>query len=174
QQRLWFLHRLEPGSVEYNVPVFVRFDGGADLGALRAALAALVARHEVLRTRLVADEGGTPWQVVDPAGEVPVRVVDLRGEADPMPAAERVVVEELARPFDMAAEWLIRATVVRLSPGETALMLMLHHVASDEWSAAILRRELLALYAGETLAPLPVQYADFAVWQRQWLTGDVL
>ncbi|MFC4047939.1 amino acid adenylation domain-containing protein, partial [Dactylosporangium siamense] len=160
QQRLWFLHRFEPGSVEYNMPMAVRLPGDVDREALAAALTALVARHEVLRTRLVAGEDGVPYQVVDPAPE----------------RFDLPVVGELGPevPFDLAAGPLFRASLLRVASGECALVLEMHHVVGDEWSAGVLRRELRALYAGEVLAPLPVQYADFAVWQRQWLSGEVL
>ncbi|MFC4047951.1 amino acid adenylation domain-containing protein, partial [Dactylosporangium siamense] len=157
QQRLWFLHRLEPGSVEYNMPMAVRLPGDVDREALIAALTALVARHEVLRTRLVAGEDGVPYQVVDPAPER----FDL-------PVVDGIGPEE---PFDLAAGPLFRASWLR---DEQLLVLAMHHVVGDEWSAGVLQRELRALYAGEVLAPLPVQYADFAVWQRQWLSGEVL
>ncbi|MFC4048008.1 condensation domain-containing protein, partial [Dactylosporangium siamense] len=160
QQRLWFLHRLEPGSVEYNAPMTIALEGELDVAALSAALAALVARHEVLRTRLVADEHGVPWQVIDPAPE----------------RFDLPVVDELGPqvPFDLAAGPLFRASLLRVSADEHVLALSMHHVVGDEWSAPILRRELETLYAGAALPPMPVQYADFAVWQRQWLTGDVL
>ncbi|MFC4047980.1 condensation domain-containing protein, partial [Dactylosporangium siamense] len=173
QQRLWFLAELEPDSAEYNMPAAVHLRGELDVAALAAALTALVARHEVLRTRLVPDADGVPWQVVDPAGAFPLEVVDLSGAADPILAAEERIAADAAMPFDLSAG-AIRAALYRLGPDDHVLGLCMHHVVSDEWSAGILRRELNALYAGDALPPLPVQYADFAVWQRQWLTGEVL
>ncbi|MFD2685535.1 amino acid adenylation domain-containing protein [Streptomyces phyllanthi] len=180
QERLWFMDRLEPGSVEYNVPSPMWFDGPVDVAALGAALGALVARHEVLRTRLVAGPDGMAYQVIDPPGRVPLPVADMSGVADPMAAARRLVAVDAAAPFDLAAGPLLRACLIRLADTGHLLALSMHHAVSDEWSGRILWRELSALYrasrAGEPdpLPPLGVQYADFAVWQRSWLTGDVL
>ncbi|WP_345143681.1 amino acid adenylation domain-containing protein, partial [Dactylosporangium darangshiense] len=175
QQRLWFLAQLEPDSVEYNTPTAVHFEGPVDVPALRAALGGLVARHEVLRTRLVAGEDGVPYQVIDPAPEpFDLPIVDLTGEADPATAAAEWLDADAAVPFDLAAGPLFRATLLRLADDEHVLALATHHVVGDEWSAGILQRELEALYAGADLPALPVQYADFAVWQRGWLSGDVL
>ncbi|WP_203854785.1 non-ribosomal peptide synthetase, partial [Dactylosporangium siamense] len=169
QQRLWFLHRLEPDSPEYNEPLVLRIGGILDVDALRGALGALVRRHEVLRTRLLADDEGRPYQVVDEPGGVELVVEDCSAAA-----AEAWVAADAVRPFDLAAGPLLRARLLRLGPADHVLSLCSHHVVSDEWSVALLRRELEALYSGVELAPLPVQYADFAVWQRQWLTGPVL
>ncbi|MEU7876514.1 amino acid adenylation domain-containing protein, partial [Dactylosporangium sp. NPDC049140] len=174
QQRLWFLAQLEPDSIEYHTPVALRLPGELDATALQAALGGLVARHEVLRTRLVADSDGVPRQVVDPATAFDLPFVDLSGAADPVAAAEAWLAADRRVAFDMAAGPLFRATLLRIRADEHVLAIAKHHVVSDEWSADILRRELAALYAGAELDPLPVQYADFAVWQRQWLTGEVL
>ncbi|MEU8527604.1 amino acid adenylation domain-containing protein [Streptomyces sp. NPDC048629] len=180
QQRLWFLDQLEPGSTEYNMSTRLRLTGHVDLTALRAALDAVVARHEVLRTRLVAGADGVAHQVIDPPAAMPLPVLDLSGSADPQDAAARLVAEIGTTPFDLANGPLIRATFIRLGDDEHVLALVMHHVVSDEWSDRILRRELLALYeafrAGEPdpLPPLAFQYADVVAWQRQWLTGDVL
>ncbi|MFD2691964.1 condensation domain-containing protein, partial [Streptomyces phyllanthi] len=151
-----------------------------DVAALGAALGALVARHEVLRTRLVAGPDGVAYQVIDPPGPVPLPVVDVSGVAEPMAAASCLVEADAAEPFDLAAGPLVRACLVRAGLDRCVLVLSMHHVVSDEWSERIFWRELSALYralrAGEPdpLPPLGVQYADFAVWQRSWLTGDVL
>ncbi|MFD3658811.1 amino acid adenylation domain-containing protein, partial [Streptomyces sp. NPDC058620] len=180
QQRLWFLDQLEPGSVDYNMSTRLRFTGDIDLLALGVALDALVARHEVLRTRLVAGADGVAQQVIDPAAAVPLPVVDVSDSADPRDAADRLIGEDGLTPFDLANGPLVRATLLRLAPDDHTLTLAMHHVVFDEWSDRILRRELSELYeafrAGEPdpLPSLPVQYADVAAWQRQWLTGDVL
>ncbi|MFJ2264726.1 amino acid adenylation domain-containing protein [Streptomyces sp. NPDC087844] len=180
QQRLWFLNQLEPDSLEYNVPLLVRFSGDLDVEALAAALSGVLARHEVLRTRLVADMDGVVHQVIDPPTPLPLSATDVSGYTDPVTAAREQVEAEVMTPFDLAAGPLIRATLIRVAPDEHVLTLAIHHVAFDEWSVRILRRELSALYeafrSGEPdpLPSLPVQYADFAVWQREWLTGDVL
>ncbi|MFF0524662.1 non-ribosomal peptide synthase/polyketide synthase [Actinomadura nitritigenes] len=180
QQRLWFLDRLEPGSVEYNVPMPLRLPAAVDVGALTAALSALVERHEVLRTRLVAGEDGVPFQAIDPPSPFWLPVVDVSAASDPREAAGLLVGADAVEPFDLAAGPLIRACLVRVAGDEHVLVLSLHHVVSDEWSAGIFRRELAALYEAfrrgepDPLPALPVQYADFAVWQRRWLTGEVL
>ncbi|WP_345144491.1 amino acid adenylation domain-containing protein, partial [Dactylosporangium darangshiense] len=175
QQRLWFLAQLEPDSVEYNMPAAIPLEGDLDVEALAAALAGLVARHEVLRTRLVAGVDGVPYQVIDPAPErFELPVVDVSGESDPAAAADAWLAADRAVPFDLAAGPLFRATLVRVAAGEHVLALAMHHVVGDEWSGGILQDELATLYAGSALPALPVQYADFAVWQRRWLSGEVL
>jgi hypothetical protein len=180
QQRLWFLDQMEPGSVEYNEPIPVRLGGALDVRALGAALGAIVARHEVLRTRLVAGRDGVPYQVIDPPAAFPLPVADVSGAVHPVAMARELVAADAAEAFGLATGPLIRGCLIRLAAGEDVLTLSAHHVVFDEWSAGILRRELAALYeafcAGEAdpLPPLPVQYADFAVWQRGWLTGAVL
>ncbi|MFC4048030.1 condensation domain-containing protein, partial [Dactylosporangium siamense] len=129
QQRLWFLQQLEPGSVEYNTPMTVPLDGDLDVDALAGALGALVARHEVLRTRLVADADGVPWQVIDPASRFDLPVVEV--------AAEDVgawLAADAAVPFDLAAGPLFRATLLRVAADRHVLAIAKHHVISDEWS----------------------------------------
>ena len=180
QQRLWFVDQLEPGSVEYNVPVPLRLPGPVDVRALGAALAAVIRRHEVLRTRLAAGADGEPFQLIDPAARFPLPVADVSGAADPSRAAEVLVAADAVAPFDLAAGPVIRACLVRLAGDFHMLVLSVHHVVFDERSGRIFERELAALYpafhAGQPdpLPPLGMQYADFAVWQRAWLTGDVL
>ncbi|MFD3658960.1 condensation domain-containing protein, partial [Streptomyces sp. NPDC058620] len=180
QQRLWFLDQLEPGSTEYNMSTRLRLPGDVDLAALGAALDAIVVRHEVLRTRLVAGPDGVAHQVIDPPAPMPLPVLDLSGSMDPQAAANDMVTKDALTPFDLANGPLLRATLVRLAPDEHVLSLVIHHVVFDEWSDRVFQRELSALYeafqAGEPnpLPPLTFQYADVVAWQRQWLTGDVL
>ncbi|MGW2100130.1 amino acid adenylation domain-containing protein [Streptomyces olivaceoviridis] len=183
QQRLWFLDQLEPGRAEYAVPFALRVDGPLDTAALDAALTRMLARHEILRTRFVADEDGEPAQVVDPPAPVRTAVHDLRHIADPaerQEAARRFARAEAARPFDLAAGPLLRAHLVRLADEEAHLLLTVHHIACDGWSEPLMARELREGYRAATTGTppqdteLPVQYADFAVWQRQRLTGEVL
>ncbi|MET8505487.1 amino acid adenylation domain-containing protein [Streptomyces sp. NPDC004787] len=181
QRRLWFLDQLEPGSAEYVIPFGFALDGALDLAALETAFSGLVARHEVLRTRFVTGADEEPVQVVGEPWEVRSELVDLRHIADP---AER---ETLARvtldskacvPFDLTAGRLLRVTVVRLAEDRHLLLVALHHIVADGWSVSVLTEELRELYAaaleGRTpeLAELPVQYADFALWQHQWLTPE--
>ncbi|MEV6868841.1 amino acid adenylation domain-containing protein, partial [Streptosporangium subroseum] len=179
QQRLWFLDQLEPGSPEYNVPVALRLAGPLDVAALSTALDAIVERHEVLRTRLVAVDG-VGMQVVDPASGFGLDVVDLDGEPDAVARAEALVAADARAPFDLATGPLFRGRLIRIGVDDHLLSMVTHHVVSDEWSTGVLRGELTALYdafrRGEPspLPPLAVQYADFAVWQRDWLRGKVL
>jgi amino acid adenylation domain-containing protein len=181
QQRLWFIHQLAPGSAAYNMPHPLRMRGPLDPGALARALDALAARHESLRT-VFAVVDGEPVQVVREAAPVALPTADLSG----LPAAareaetRRLVGEETLRPFDLARGPLLRALLVRAGAEEHALLFTLHHVVADGWSLGVLTREVSALYdafsRGEEprLPPLPIQFGDFAAWQRAWLSGEAL
>ncbi|HEX7240168.1 MAG TPA: amino acid adenylation domain-containing protein, partial [Longimicrobiaceae bacterium] len=181
QQRLWVVDRIEPDSPAYNMPFPLRLRGGLELPVLRASLDALVERHESLRTTF-PEEGGRPVQVVHPAAPVPLPMVDLRGlpEEARQPEAKRLSGAEAMRPFDLARGPVLRSTLVCLDEEDHVLLFTLHHIVSDGWSMQVLVREVSVLYAafsrGEEprLPALPVQYADFAVWQREWLSGEVL
>jgi amino acid adenylation domain-containing protein/non-ribosomal peptide synthase protein (TIGR01720 family) len=177
QQRLWFLDEFEPGSVEYSSSCGLVLSGELNVDALRAALRALVARHESLRTTFDSVDG-RGVQVVHPPFDVPVPLVDLTG---PAPAElDRVLRAELARPFDLRSLPLVRALLVRLDEHEHRLLLNMHHIVTDGWSMGLITGELGELYAAELrgeateLPPLPVRYTDFAVWQRDRLSGDAL
>ncbi|HEY0019307.1 MAG TPA: amino acid adenylation domain-containing protein [Longimicrobium sp.] len=175
QRRLWFLERMEPGTATYNIPAALRLEGELDVDALHRALAEIVRRHQGLRTTF-ADAGGEPVQRVSPAAGIPLPVIDAADEAE----ARRRVMEEAARPFDLEHGPLFRAHLFRVSPHDHVLLLSMHHVVSDGWSSGVLLRELTALYdafsrgAPSPLAELPVQYADYAAWQRAYLAGGVL
>ncbi len=175
QQRLWFLDQLQPGSAAYNLPAALRLHGRLDAAALRKSLSEVVRRHESLRT-VFGGTGEEPVQVIREAAGVALPVTDLR--VLPVEAREREILrlaaEEAARPFDLAAGPLLRSSLVRLDEEEWALLFTLHHVVSDGWSMEVLVREVSALYEGSRLPALPVQYADYAVWQRGWLSGEVL
>ncbi|HEX3529301.1 MAG TPA: amino acid adenylation domain-containing protein, partial [Thermoanaerobaculia bacterium] len=181
QQPLWFLDQLAPGSPAYNIPTGVRLLGSLDIAALAASLGEIVRRHEVLRTRFRA-VNGQPVQIVAPAERIVLPLADLTGLPAAVRDAEvhRLAGAEAARPFDLAAGPLLRAVLLRLGAAEHAALFTLHHIVSDAWSSGVLLRELGALYracaAGEPspLPSLPMQYADFARWQRAWLTGGVL
>ncbi|MFE9116183.1 amino acid adenylation domain-containing protein [Streptomyces sp. NPDC007172] len=173
QQRLWFLHEYEPGGVEYNSPLALRLTGALDAGAAEDALRALVARHEALRTTFdVVDGHGRQW--VHDAAPVPVRYLDLstRPVSERDRELDRLLRAYAARPFDLRRGPLLRVVLVRLSEREHVLLLDMHHIIIDGWSKDVLAREFCALYEQATtgtaanLAPLPVQYADYAVWQR--------
>ncbi|MET0396582.1 MAG: amino acid adenylation domain-containing protein, partial [Longimicrobiaceae bacterium] len=181
QERLWFIDRLEPGSAVYSIPMAWRLGGALDAAALRRALGEIVRRHEALRT-VFADVDGSPVQVIVPFGGFAVPVEDLSGlgEADREAALGRRAGHEARRAFDLAAGPLFRAALLRLGAGDHVLLLSMHHIVSDGWSMGVLFRELSALYAayregGESpLAEPGVQYADYAVWQREQLAGEAL
>jgi amino acid adenylation domain-containing protein len=170
QQRLWFLDRLEPGSAFYNIPRALRLEGDLNPAALGGAFQALVDRHESLRTTFA--EG--PIQVVAPARRHELTVVDLSGLPSREEEVRRLAAEEAVRPFDLERGPLLRTVLIRQSFREHVLLLTLHHIVSDAWSAGVLLREMAALFAGEPLSRLPVQVADVAVWQRQRLQGEEL
>ncbi|MFJ6462105.1 amino acid adenylation domain-containing protein [Streptomyces sp. NPDC091387] len=183
QRRLWFLDQLEPGRAEYLIPMGLRISGQLDVPALEASLSELVARHEVLRTRFVTDGDGTPGQIVDEPRPLPLAVHDLRSVTDAGAREEAAIAfvdTEGFRPVDLATGPMVRALLVRLDEEDHLLSLTIHHIAFDGWSAGVLSRELTTLYTERVtgvaagLPEPPLQYADFAVWQRTWLTGDVL
>ncbi|WP_182880432.1 non-ribosomal peptide synthase/polyketide synthase [Microbispora sp. H10949] len=181
QQRLWFLHEFEPDGTEYVTFAGFRLDGELDREALRAALGVLVARHESLRTTF-GQEDGHGVQTVHPPYEVETPVHDLSGLPGPERDAEseRLLAAERARPFDLRHGPLMRATLIRLAPTRHVLALALHHIVTDGWSMGVLAEELGVAYAAlaagrePELAELPVQYGDFAVWQRERMSGEVL
>jgi amino acid adenylation domain-containing protein len=181
QERLWFIDRLEPGSAVYNIPAALRLAGALDEAALERALGEIVRRHEALRT-VFAEVDGSQVQVIAPFGGFALPVEDLSGlgEADREATAGRRAGEEAARPFDLSAGPLFRAALLRLGAEDHVLLLSMHHIVSDGWSLGVLFRELSALYAAyregreSPLSELPVQYADYAVWQREQLAGEAL
>jgi amino acid adenylation domain-containing protein len=166
QQRLWFLAQLDPASSVYNIPAAVRLRGALDVLALRRALSKIVRRHETLRTTFRL-EGDEPRQVVGEAAEVPLPSVDLRGLGPGAEGeAQRLALEEAARPFDLQAGPVFRALLLRLSEDGHRLLANMHHIVSDGWSLGVFVRELAALYSRAALPELPVRYRDVAVWQR--------
>ncbi|HEY0606708.1 MAG TPA: condensation domain-containing protein, partial [Herpetosiphonaceae bacterium] len=186
QERLWFIDRLQPGSSAYNMPQVVRLRGRLDVGALRASLTEVVRRHEILRTTFSTsdDRAGQPIQLIHSPAEVALACHDLSA----LPAAERdstarqLAADETGRPFDLRHGPLLRALLILTSDDEHLLVLTLHHIVSDGWSTGLLIRELTTYYSAAVrgapiatvLPPLPIQYADYAVWQRQTLVGDRL
>ncbi|HEX5495961.1 MAG TPA: amino acid adenylation domain-containing protein, partial [Mycobacteriales bacterium] len=175
QEQLWFMDRLVPGLSAYNVPLSLRLVGPLDAGQVRSALSAVVARHEALRTT-VAVRDGVPVGVVAPAGEVELPVVEVPVGADVNVLADT----ETARRFDLHRGPLLRARLFRVDPVDHLLTVTVHHIVSDGWSTAALLAELAELLGAAIqgrapeLAELPVQYGDYATWQRARLTGDTL
>ncbi|HVG07325.1 MAG TPA: amino acid adenylation domain-containing protein [Thermoanaerobaculia bacterium] len=168
QRRLWFLDRLEPGLPVYNVPLFYRISGPLDVPALESSLTELVRRHEVLRTVFEVMDG-EPVQVVLPAAEITLPMIDVRAEE-----AERRLREEARRPFDLQRGPLVRPLLLRVGPEDYYLLLGLHHITCDGGSAGALARDMTALYGRSPLPELPLQYGDFAEWQVRSLRGAVL
>ncbi|WP_084610648.1 hybrid non-ribosomal peptide synthetase/type I polyketide synthase [Archangium violaceum] len=181
QERLWLLDRLDGGGVFYHIPMSVELTGPVDVAALERSLLELVRRHEALRTRFV-ESAGTPVQLIEESAELPLVVESLESEPESAreAAVRRRIQEEMRKPFELAKGRLARAFLLRLEPERHVLLLVVHHILSDGWSMGVLAREVVALYEAFTqarpspLAELPVQYADYAVWQREWLRGEVL
>ncbi len=181
QQRLWVIDRLQPGNPVYNIPRILRMKGSLNLDALQKALHEIVRRHESQRTVFPAS-GGEPVQVITDTLPAPVTLEDLSGlpEEEREAEARRLAGEEARRPFDLINGPLARHRLLRLAPDDHIFLLTVHHIISDGWSAGIFFQELSALYEAFTRgkpSPLPalaIQCADYAVWQRQWLRGEVL
>jgi amino acid adenylation domain-containing protein/FkbH-like protein len=181
QQRLWFVEQLEPGNAAYNMPLVARLTGALNLSAFQRALDAVVKRHESLRTRFIC-VNGHPAQIVDDDPSVNLRLEDFSAltPAEREVEGKRCIKDEINHPFNLAAAPLLRVLLLRFTAEEHVLVLTMHHIVSDEWSLNIFIRELGAFYEGMVagreveLPELPIQYPDFAVWQRDWLKGDVL
>ena len=187
QQRLWFIDQLEPGSSMYNIPLALRLTGPLDVAIFERSLSEVVRRHEVLRTTFRTLDG-EPVQRIGAAAPLRLPVTDLSGlpEAEREGQIRRLLAEEARRPFDLSRDLMLRAGLLRLDDQQHVCFLTLHHIAADDWSMGVLFRELTALYAAFSCDPeyrvsrpspltdLPIQYADFAVWQRKWLQGNVL
>ena len=181
QQRLWFIHQLDPNSSAYIMAVAFRFNGYLDVIALERTVNEIFRRHEVLRTTFKVVDG-QPVQVINPAQAQTITLIDLSElSADSREARARVLAtEEARRPFDLRADNMLRALLIRLSAEEHVLLFSLHHIAGDGWSFDVLRREIGVLYRSycegkpSPLPELPIQYADFSHWQRNWLDGRLL
>ncbi|HKI01749.1 MAG TPA: amino acid adenylation domain-containing protein [Thermoanaerobaculia bacterium] len=179
QQRLWFLDRLQPGGAAYNIPAALRVRGAVSPAGLERVLRQVARRHESLRTVFAAGPDG-PVQVIMAEPRLDLPLIDLSGLPEPRREEEALLLagEAAGRPFDLEAGPLIRAALLRLAGEEHGVhhvvLLALHHIVADGWSIGVLFRELAALFGGEPLPQLAVQYADFAHWQRQWLAGDAL
>ncbi|MEG3936148.1 amino acid adenylation domain-containing protein, partial [Microcoleus sp. T3_B1] len=181
QQRLWFLNQLQPNSAFYNIPLGLHFSGQLNIGALESSLQLLINRHEILRTNFIAVDG-EPVQAIATARDFTLPVVDFR----PLPASEQeleydtLASQSVMYVFNLAQEPLLRAQLVQLTPTENVLLLTVHHIIFDGWSVNIFVQELTTIYSAlvehdtPTLPEINLQYVDFAVWQQQWLQGEVL
>ena len=176
QQRLWFLHQLEPESVAYHEAAAIKLEGNLDIAALRTALNTIVERHEVLRSPIVLD-GGRPVQIAGEPKVVELPILDLGASPEDI---QQAIAEIRNRPFQLDGDLMVRAALLQINAAENILVLVRHHIASDGWSSGIFADELGKLYGAfsqglfNPLPPLPIQYADYAAWQRQWLQGEVL
>ena len=181
QERLWFLDELEPGSVAYNIPMAVRIKGALQVEALERAVNEIVGRHEALRTRFEVHEG-KPVQVIEAEQEIKLEAVNLEGmsEEEQGRRIEGLAQEEARWRFDLSKGPLLRMRLARLAEGEHVIFFTMHHIVSDGWSMGVLVREFVQLYEAfsrgqlSPLGELPIQYVDYAVWQRGWLQGEVL
>ena len=181
QQRIWFLNQLEPESAAYNESSAFRLSGLLDLEVLKRALNQIVLRHEVLRTVIVT-VGGSPRQVITNNRELDLPVIDLQTvpTTDRDSEALRLIVETIRKPFDLSHDLPLRVLLLRLGEQEHMFLVVKHHIASDGWSSGVLWRELTSLYrafavgAASPLPELSIQYADYGVWQREWLQGQLL
>ena len=181
QERLWFFNQLEGKSATYNMPVAFRISGNLDINTLQKALSSIVERHEALRTSFQT-ENNTPIQVIDPEATININLVDLQ-QLETTQHKTLVLTQaqlEATTPFDLENAPLIRCSLLQLSPSEYVFLLTMHHIVSDGWSIKVFIQELSILYQcfihkkESPLAQLLVQYADFAVWQKQYLSAEVL
>ncbi|MFN6570019.1 non-ribosomal peptide synthetase [Dendronalium sp. ChiSLP03b] len=181
QQRLWFLDQFEPDSPFYNMPEALRLEGTFQIAALEQSLQEIIARHEALRTNFITIDG-IPTQIIQNQTNWTISVVDFKhlSTSEKEIAAQQLLQQQATQPFDLATESLVRGTLIVFSETEHILLLCMHHIVSDGWSMGVFISELASLYNAYShgqespLAPLPIQYADFALWQREWLQGDVL
>ena len=179
QERLWFVHHLEGDSGAYTIDVTVRLTGNLNIQALEQAFGEIVQRHEPLRTRFKVKDN-KPVQIIDQNVDLTLPVVDLQHLPDPWKQLKALTKAAASKPFDLANDSVLRVKLWQVAQDDYVLLFVIHHIAADGWSLGILVEELSAYYRGfstglaATLPELPIQYADFAVWQRQWLTNQVL
>ncbi|MCJ8274470.1 MAG: amino acid adenylation domain-containing protein, partial [Psychrosphaera sp.] len=181
QQRLWFIDELEGGSAQYNMPFAFTLDGELNLSAFKQALNTIIERHEVLRTQLLPTQGEAR-QVLQQSFELPLISIDLTDLNEPQQTlrVSELVEADMRQAFDLGSDILLRVQLLTLSMSSNVVLFNMHHIAGDGWSTGIIIKEFTTLYSAyaqndaNPLAPLNIQYADYAHWQRQWLKGDVL
>ncbi|MDZ7375500.1 MAG: amino acid adenylation domain-containing protein [candidate division KSB1 bacterium] len=181
QQRLWFLDQLQPNSPFYNIPIALRAIGNLNISALKQSLQQVIQRHETLRTSFKVSKG-KPYQIISDQAEIKIEIIDLTqmNKGDQELRVQQLATEEAIRPFDLSSGPLLRVSIIRLQPEQHVILVTMHHIISDGWSMAIFIKEVAACYQAVcqdqaiSLPNLPIQYADFANWQRRWLTGSVL
>ncbi len=181
QDNLYFFDKLEPNSFVYNMPEACHLQGDLNIDALQQSVDAIVDHHEILRTNYSSDNN-TPIQVITPSRAVELQVIDLQKYANENQdkQIQRLLEQESQRPFDLASDSMLRVCLLKLAPQEHILLLVMHHIASDGWSIGVFWRHLTQLYTAfsqgqqNPLTPLPIQYADYAIWQKKWLSEEVL
>ncbi|WP_138502504.1 non-ribosomal peptide synthetase, partial [Nostoc sp. PA-18-2419] len=178
QERLWFLHQLEGESGAYTINFPLHLVGNLNIKALEKAIEEMVQRHEVLRTRFEI-KNEKLVQVIGPNITIKLPIVDLQNVADPWQQVEQLAIKEAYKPFDLVNDPVIRVKMWQVAQQEYVLLIAIHHIAADGWSLGVVNSELSAHYranvtGSSVVLPLPVQYADFTLWQRQWLTNEVL
>src|SRR6185503_7670365 len=181
QQRLWFLDKLEPLSSAYNISTVIKFEGNLQTHILRRAINEIIRRHEVLRSRY-DEQSGEPFQHILPELELELAEQDLTalGEQGAYEEAIKIARQEASRGFDLRQGPMVRAKLMKTGAEEWVAVFVMHHIVSDGWSMGVMIKELGASYEGYArgaesgMKELEIQYADYAVWQREWLTGEVL
>ncbi|MFB2839283.1 amino acid adenylation domain-containing protein, partial [Floridanema evergladense] len=181
QTRLWFIDQLQPNSALYNIPSALRIAGRLPIATLEKSLREIIQRHEVLRTNFITIDGEAN-QIIHPENNGFLSLIDLQhlGTKEQEITVQELIQEQTIKPFDLAKDSLIRITLINKSETEHILIICMHHIISDGWSIGVFVQELAALYNADIqnqpspLTPLPIQYADFAIWQREWLSGEVL
>lgn len=188
QQRLWFLHQMQPNVAVYNLPMAIQVEGYLDISAFTQSLEAIVRRHEILRTRFVTVAGEPIQQIAEPA-PLEIEQKDLTDHEESETAVRQAAIAAAQQPFDLSQDQLLRVTLLKLSDSHSVILFTVHHIVADGWSQEILIQELASFYrtallgqldSGQSdrseriLPSLPIQYADFALWQRNWLQGEVL
>ncbi|MFP4120964.1 amino acid adenylation domain-containing protein [Coleofasciculus sp.] len=181
QQRLWFLNQVEPNNTAYNILDAVRLTGSLNIPALEQSLNEIVRRHEILRTTFTT-VNGQPVQVIAPTLTLTVQVIDLKTlpEDQQSQQSQQLAIQEAQKPFDLSKAPLLRVTLLQLGATDYVVLFTMHHIVADGWSMGVLIQEIATLYqvfcVGQSspLPELPIQYADFAVWQREWLQEEVL
>ncbi|MDZ8110116.1 MAG: amino acid adenylation domain-containing protein [Nostoc sp. DedQUE12a] len=175
QQRVWFLEQLEPNSRAYIISDAQRLTGQLNIDVLQQALDAIVVHHEALRTNFIKSPDGSPIQVITLPRSIELKVIKVTEEQ-----AQYLLTQEAQPPFNLESDLMLRASLLQIDEHEQILLLVMHHIASDGWSMGILWQQLAVVYEAflngkpSPLAKLPIQYADFAAWQHQWLSGEVL
>ncbi len=181
QQRLWFLDQIEPNSSSYNIPEAVRLAGTLNIQILQQAIEAIIVQHEVIRTNYHLVDGN-PLQVINPPSSVALEIIDLQ-QFDPTEQSAQVqkyLYQASHKPFNLATDLMLRCCLLQLAPNQHIFLATMHHIASDAWSMGLFWQQLGQVYNAfaqhqpNPLTPLPIQYADYAVWQREWLSSEVL